>query len=228
MSIRLLFAVYVFCINTAAAQTVKAYPVRVGEIPKEVLPNEAMYVLPAFTAGIAWFRNGTSSTQRFNYNFLLDEMHFIDAGGDTLAIAEPTLIKSVIIDSMVFYYDKGYVREIFKAGIYNLVIKQEMVQVADKTRGAYDAASGASSIKTYGTINNNNSQVYQLQVKKDVLFKGVISYYISNGFNPFLKATRKNFHILFEKKDMTKYIKEHKINFNKEEDLKALLQFCVQ
>jgi 2-hydroxy-3-keto-5-methylthiopentenyl-1-phosphate phosphatase len=220
--------VYVFCINTAAAQTIKAYPVKVGEIPKEVLPNEAMYVLPAFTGGIAWFRNGTSSTQRFNYNFLLDEMHFIDAGGDTLAIAEPALIKSVVIDSMVFYYDNGYLREIFKAGIYKLAVKQEMMQVADKTRGGYDAASGASSIKTYGSINNNNSKIYQLQVNKDVLFKGVISFYIGNAFNPFLKATRKNFHILFAEKDVTKYIKEQKINFNKEEDIKALLQFCAQ
>ena len=76
MSIRLLLAVYVFCINTASAQKVKAYPVKVGEIPNQVLPNEAMYVLPAFTGGSVWFRDGTSSTQRFNYNFLLDEAFY--------------------------------------------------------------------------------------------------------------------------------------------------------
>src|SRR5450432_2843212 len=102
MSLRLLFTVYVFCINTAAAQTGKAYPVKVGEIPGEVLPNEAMYLFPSFKSGTAWLRDGTSSTQRFNYNFLLDEMHFLGARGDTLAVADPALIKSVVIDSMVF------------------------------------------------------------------------------------------------------------------------------
>jgi hypothetical protein len=227
MSIRLLFAVFIFCINTVAAQRGKTYPVKVGEIPKEVLPNKAMYALPSFTRGTALLRNGTSSTQRFNYNFLLDEMHFIDATGDTLAVADPALIKSVVIDSMVFYYDNGYVREIFRTGIYKLAIKQQMVQVADKTRGAYDAASAASSIKTYGTINNYG-QRYELQVKKDVLFQESISYYIGIEFNPFVKATRKNFHVFFAEKNITMFIKEHKINFNKEEDLKTLLQFCVE
>ena len=228
MNIRLLLAVYVFCINTASAQNQKAYSVKVGEIPNHVLPNEAMYVLPAFTRGIAWFRNGSSSAQRFNYNFLLDEMHFINERGDTLAIADPVLISSVVIDSMLFYYDKGYVREIFKHGVYKLAVKQQMVQIADKTRGGYDIASGSSSIKTYGYINNSNSRIYRLQVEKDVLFREEIYFYIADASNHFLKADKKNFHALFEDKTITKYLKEHKVNFNKGEDMKALLQFCAQ
>ena len=228
MNIRLLLAVYVFCINTASAQKEKAYPVKVGEIPNKVLPNEAMYVLPAFTWGTAWFRNGSSSAKRFNYNFLLDEMHFINEGGDTLAIADPLLISSVVIDSMLFYFDKGYVREIFKQGVYKLAMKQQMVQIADKTRGGYDIASGSSSITTYGYINNSNSRIYRLQVAKDVLFKRKISFYIADASNHFLKADKKNFHALFEDKTITKYLKEHKVNFNKAEDVTALLQFCAQ
>jgi hypothetical protein len=214
--------------NLVTAQTGKSWPVKVGEIPNQVLPIEAMYVLPNFTTGTAFLRDGTSSIQRFNYNYLQDEMQFINEKGDTLTIADPALLKSVEIDSMVFYYDQIFVREIFTAGKYKLAIRQEMVQIADKTRGAYDAASGASSIKTYGSINNENSRIYQLQVKKDVLFEGVHSYYIISADNPFLKATRKNFQLLFEDKSLSKFIKANHINFNKSEDLKTLLKYCTE
>ena len=221
------FSFFACCIHFSFAQATKFYPVKVGEIPNEVLPREAMYLSDEFTDGIVYLRDGTSSFQKLNYNFLLDEMHFLTEAGDTLAVADPLQIKSVVIDSMIFYYDKGFVREIYKTGNYKLVVKQQMVQVADKTRGAYDAASGASSIGTYGFINNS-SQIYRLQVKKDVFFEKIITYYLSDGYNHFVKADKKNFNVVFPDKQISLYIKQHKINFNKEEDLQALLQFCTQ
>ncbi len=227
MRTRLLLVLCMFCFYTASTQ-VKAYPVKVGEIPNKVLPNEAMYLLPAFAKGTAVMRDGTSSAYLFNYNFLLDEMHFINERGDTLAIAEPLLISSVVIDSMLFYYDKGYMRETLKVGNYKLAIRKEMVQMADKTRGAYNIASGSSAIQTYGTISNRNSMIYRLQVQKDVLFQEEISFYIADASNHFLRANKKNFYTLFGGKGLTKYLKEHKVNFNNEEDLKALLRFCAQ
>jgi hypothetical protein len=229
MKLLLLPVFVVFFSVIVAAQQNKTYPVKVGESPNKILPNEAQYVLAAFKQGTVKLRNGGSSTQQFNYNFLLDEIQFITPAGDTLAIADPVLVRTVVIDSFVFYYDKGYLREISKSSNYVLAVKQSMVQIADKTRGGYDAASGASSITTYGSINNN-SQIYRLQVKKDVLFQERRDYYISDVFNHFVKAEKKEFLSLFaaHKPAITKYIKEQKINFNKETDLKKLLQFCAK
>ncbi len=227
MRIQLLLAIYILCINTARAQEVKQYPVKAGEIPAAMLPREAMYVLPAFTAGTASLKDGTSSTQRFNYNFLLDEMHFIGEKGDTLAIADPAIIRSVVIDSMSFYYDNGYVREILKQGGYKLAVKQEMVQTADKKRGGYDMPTATGSIQTYGTVGSN-SQMYHLEVKKDVLFHSVTSFYVANMSNHFLKANKKSFYTLFGEAKTAKYLKDNKIDFNKEEDLKGLLRYCAQ
>ena len=99
--------------------------------------------------------------------------------------------------------------------------------VSDKSREASDAASRTSAIKTYGTVYNSGS-LYQLQVKKDVLLQGVTSLYIGNAYHAFLKASKKNFHLLFGKKNISIFTQEHKTNFNKAEDLKALLLFCVQ
>ena len=146
MHVRLLILLFVIYFNNTSAQS-QEYPVKVGEIPNKVLPNEAMYVLPAFAKGTAFMRDGTSSTYLFNYNFLLGEMHFIAALGDTLAIANPLLLGSVVIDSLLFYYDKTYMRVLLKTGNYKLAVNQEMLQIADKTRGGYDAASGDSGYK---------------------------------------------------------------------------------
>ncbi len=228
MNKRLILLIPMFYINMASAQKAKQYPVKVGEIPNKVLPREAMYLSPAFNNGTAFFRDGTSAEMPFNYNFLLDEMHFLDDAGDTLAIANPELLSSVVIDSLVFYFDRGYLRQVSKHGNYKLVVKQEMVQIADKTRSAYDIASGSSSIKTYGSINNGNSRIYKLQVEKDVLFKEVKSYYIADASDHFLKADKKSFYTLFEVDKVRKYMRAHKVNFNNEEDLQGLLMFCAQ
>src|SRR6478609_402526 len=90
----------------ASGQTAKAYLVKAGEIPDKALPDQAKYMLPAFKMGTVFFRDGNASNNLLNYNFLLDEMHFINPGGDTLAIAEPGLIRTIVLDSMTFYYDK--------------------------------------------------------------------------------------------------------------------------
>lgn len=227
MRIRLLLAVCVCCFHAAYAQKVKEYPVKAGEVPDKVLPNEARYVLQGFTAGTATLKNSTSAALRFNYNFLLDEMHFINERGDTLAIADPLMISSVVIDQTLFYYDKGYLREILKQGAYKLAVRQRMIQIPDKTRGGYDIASGVSSIQTYASMSGS-TQIYHLEVKKDVLLRVDFSFYIADVSGHFVKASNSNFHILFSGKEVTKYLKAHKVDFDKEEDLIALFRFCTE
>jgi hypothetical protein len=224
---KLFLFIFVSCFNVATAQQSNFYPVKMGEIPTRVLPNEAMYAMPAFTRGTAFFRDGTASEQKFNYNFLLDEMHFIGAAGDTLAIADPVLLKSVVIDSNVFYYEKGYVQEILKAGNYILAVKRQTLQVVNQKRGGYDATSETGAIKTFNSVILSN-QNYKLQVRTDVLFQQQFAYYLGTSGNSFVKASRKNFHLLFPDKDLKTYLKENSINFNRPADLKALLQFCTR
>lgn len=224
---RLFLVVFVMFLGLhLKAQIVKDYSVRVGEKPNEVLPNEALYELPVFKQGTIFLRDGTSSIKKINYNFFLNEMHFIGDNNDTLAMAEPVLIKRIVIDSMVFYFDKGFLKEIFNSGKYKLMVREHLMQIGDRTRGAYDMPTASSSIRTYGTINNG--QTLQLQVKKDVIFRKEISYYIGDSFDLFLKATKKNFQLLFEQKDIFQFVKANHINLNKEKDLKFLLQFCVE
>ena len=226
MRIRLII-VCVFCITRVSAQTEKRYAVKMGEIPDKVIPAEAIYLSPGFTPGSVFLKNGSSSKQLLNYNSLLDEMDFINEQGDTLAIAEPAQLNSVEIDSVKFYYDLGYVQQIFAQGNYKLGIKPKWKQMPDKKTAGYGIGSSTGAIKTYSTFNNGNGPIGKLKVAEDVLYIKENSFYIGDKFNHFKRADKKNFYILFGDKNITQYLEEHRVDFNKEDDLKALLQFCA-
>ena len=228
MKIRLILALCIFCIAKGSAQTEKIYAVKMGEVPNKVIPREAVYLLPAFTRGTVFFKDGSSSTQRFNYNSLLDEMHFINGEGDTLAIAEAVLINSVEIDSLKFYYDSGYIQQVFTHGNYKLALKERWIQIPGKKAGAYNTGSDGGAIETYSTVITGNGPIGRLRVPKDVVFKNEKSFYIGDRFNHFQKANKKNIYTLFKNKNIAQYLEQHNVDFNKEEDLKALLQFCAE
>jgi len=228
MKIVLILAICIFCIAKGYGQTEEVYSVKMGEVPDKVIPPEAIYLLPGFTQGIVFFKDRTSSTQRFNYNSLLDEMHFINVQGDTLAIAEPALINSIEIDTIKFYFDSGYIQQVFAQGNYKLAVKHIWKQIPGKKDGGYNMGSETGSIETFSTVTNINGSVGKLRVPKDVLFKNENSFYIGDKFNHFQKANKKNIYTLFKNKNIAQYLEQHNVDFNKEEDLKALLQFCAE
>lgn len=215
--------------NNCVAQAQKRHVVKAGESPDEVIPDEAKYVLPAFTAGTAFLRSGASVKQRFNYNCLLDEMQFLNTGGDTLAIADPALIKYISVDSLVFYYDKGYLQQKVQVGAYMLAVKQQMIYIPDKVGTAYGGSSGSSAVTTYSSIYSSD-KVHRLKVDRDVLFETVTNWFIGNSYNRFEKADKKGFYNIFpSKRDaIRKYIAKNNTDFNKEADLEQLLRFCTE
>jgi hypothetical protein len=228
MKILLVIAMCIFCIAKGSAQTEKLYSVKMGEVPEKIIPREAVYLLPRFTQGTVFLKDGSSSTQRFNYNSLLDEMHFINVQGDTLAIAEPALINSVEIASIKFYYDSGYIQQIYTQENYKLAVKHIWRQIPGKKTGGYDIGSDAGSIETFSTFSNVNGPIGRLRVPKDVVYKNENFYYIGDKFNHFQKANKKNINAFFKNKNIAQYLEEHKVDFNKEEDMKALLKFCAE
>jgi len=177
----------VIFLHNISAQQRKAYIVKAGETPGEALPAEALYVFPVFKEGIVYLRDGSFSRQKFNYNILQSEMQFISTNGDTLAIADPPMIKNIIIDTVVYYYDKSYLQVISQIDSFKLAIKQTLTQLPYRTRAGYDAPSGVSSITTYGSITARGS-VARLQARKDVLFEKEIVYYVSRSIQSFYQG----------------------------------------
>jgi hypothetical protein len=228
MRIIVAFVIVILFQFSGIAQQKNTYIVKAGESPADVLPADAIYAFPVFKDGIVNMRDGSSSRQKLNYYVILNEMHFIGTYGDTLAIADPNLIKSITVDTVVYYYDKTFLQVLLQVDSFKLAVKQILLESSYRTRGGYDVPTAISSITTYGSLNKGGS-MRQLQLKKDVQFSKETSYFVSDKFNHFFRADRKAFLELFSNKRtmILQFIKENKISFFKESDLKKLLQFCV-
>lgn len=216
-------------IISASAQTQKIYSVKSGEVPDHVIPFEVRYAFPAFSTGSAFLRNGSVSEMRFNYNILLDEMQFLTNANDTLAIAAPEELKYVSIDSSIFYYDKGYLKQVIKAGDFVLAVRRGLTVISDGKESGYNGYSNTGSITTYNRIVSGN-RAYALEVKRDALFSPFVEYFLGDQYNHFEKANRKSFLSVFsdKKKDIQHYLKVNKVNFNDEADLVRLLKYCTE
>src|SRR5688572_33049904 len=83
--------------------------IKTGNNVGDVLSSADIYYFPQFTRGEVFFRGGTKATAKMNYTRLHDQMLFIDAKGDTLALAEEKTIKFIVVDQDTFYYDEGFI-----------------------------------------------------------------------------------------------------------------------
>lgn len=226
---KLLILVLVLTSFRGAAQTAERYIVKPGEIPDKVLPAEAVYSFPEFKKGEVSFKAGGKSTQLLNYNCLLDEMQFLTVGGDTLTIAEPHNIVAIAVDSATYYFDKGYLRELDKQNGYKLALRERLVQSDTRKEAAYGTTSGTGSINSLQSVRMGNN-VFSLEVRREVLFLKRHAFYLGNRYNRFVFANKKGFADVFpEKKNLiVSFIKEHKTDFSKLEDLQQLLEACAR
>ena len=104
----LLFLICAFFSCQLLAQRGEIVRIKAGENPATSFSPYGFYRFPAFREGIAFFKDGGRTSARFNYHLLNEEMQFISAAGDTLALADPLSIKYISIDTTLFYYSGGY------------------------------------------------------------------------------------------------------------------------
>lgn len=211
-----------------SAQNIGNYVVKAGEIPEKAISPGDIYFFPAFTKGTAILKNGSTSAQKFNYNCLLDELQFLSASGDTLAIAEPALLRKVEIDSQVYYYEKGYLRQIAKTDKYTLALKERIFPADRRKASAYGGTSGTSAIDNYSNIYRDG-RFFKLESKEEILFKKQQQFFLGNIYDHFIVADKRGFHDVFADKRniISDYIKQEKINFNDPEDIKKLFNYCT-
>ena len=202
--------------------------VKAGKSIYESVSTAELYEYPQFVFGKVFFKPGDSSTGRLNYNRLVDQMQFIDFKGDTLNIADPGTIKSISINTDLFYYDNGYVKLIKENNSIKLAAKQTL-RFADKQKGgAYNTTSSTSAITTYSSFSIEG-KVYNVIPTEDMILKKQTQYYFGDKYNHFVLANKKNLLRLFSKQNgaLTAYLKENDVDFTNREDLEKLLQYLA-
>ncbi|MEO5682429.1 MAG: hypothetical protein ABIQ88_07285 [Chitinophagaceae bacterium] len=223
MYLRLLF----LFICLAGAANYVAAQVKPPEIRKQLLPGKGVYRFPAFTEGTIVMRDGIISSQKFNYNISLDEMHFISQAGDTLSVADPVTIHFISLNGSRFYYENGFLQTLDTSNGILLAFKQHLISQQLRT-GAYGTTTPHESVRTYSFFNGNG-QRYKLGEEEAVTVTAREVYFFGDFYGRFTKAGKAFIYQHYRKQHpvISKFIKTNHTNFNKLDDLIKLLRFCA-
>lgn len=198
--------------------------VKAGTKLIDYVPVSERYMYSDFTMGRILLKNGNHSVRNLNYNYLAGEIEFIQ-NRDTLVIANKKDLKSIIVATDTFYYDKGYIQQL-SSGKIKTGLKQFMEIKEIQNKDSYGVSGSGSATTSYGSIPADG-MVYKLAANKAIVFKRTLIYYILRSEGGFVVFTRKSAMQLFpERKDEIKaYIKSNKVNFNSREDLLEFAEF---
>lgn len=227
MKIRLAFLVMLVNLaSLALAQKKETYIVNPGQKPVETIPDSAQYAYPSFTKGNISFRDGRSSgTARMNYNYLFEEMMFLNPKGDTLAIDEAALVRQIIINTDTFYFSDVFIKQKANYGDIKLGYREYFRVANIRKIGAMGQAT-SNTVESYNAANTA-SDIRSLVVQEVVNLEKTHQFYLGDKFNNFQLANRKNLLALFpdKSKQVKAFLKENNINFTQESDLIKLLVY---
>lgn len=225
MKNKLLLTVCVLAtLRQATAQTTETIKIAAGNDIAAAVSVFGIFRLPAFVQGTVFFKDGKIAKESLNYHILNDQILYVNKTADTLAIALPEEIKKVEIDGIVFYYEKkGWLEGVADAGNTHLVIKRK-ISIHYEKEGAFGISNSTNGIDSYTTFTSNNSS-YHLVVSEDAAVKKSTSWWLLPESGQPFPANSSGFLNVFAKnrKAIDSYLDSHKVNFNKEADLRALL-----
>jgi hypothetical protein len=220
-----------FCCMKMNAQYRKSIPVKAGEDLAQAYSPHGFYRFAQFEAGALYSRSKSgNSRQSFNYNILSDKIQFINPQGDTLDMTNPSLFDSVLIGNTIFLYKEheGFLEQLAAAGSVKL-IKKTTLKIKPESIGAYGSATSTSSIDKIDTYVVGN-RVFHYKVSEDMVLKQMIDWYWIGADGNLRKATRKNLIPLLSPAKAAwagEFIKQQKIDFDKEADLVRLVQAII-
>jgi hypothetical protein len=201
--------------------------VKADENMEHVFTTKDLYRYPQYQLGRVEFRDGSAAEARLNYHKYFNQLMFIDANGDSLALANPETIRVIVIGIDSFYYFKEmYVEQV--ASYKNSIIgRRQLLKIVDeKKSGAYGSSytnNSTTTDKIYYTVDGTP----RLNVGESTLFAQTAEYYISYKKNEFVPLIKKNIEKLYssQSKEIRDYIKENNTDFTNEESLKKLMEF---
>jgi len=159
-------------------------------------------------------------------------MHFISPQADTLALADLKLVKFVAIGNIKFYYNpenKKFGEEVADFNCIKLLITHKFEPSGREKGVAYDQYSSISSTNNYATYADKG-QILQLNLNEYFVYAKKLNYFLADQNNRFYPATKNSILKLYAKNKtaVAKYMKNNRIDLQKEDDLKKLLSYCSQ
>ncbi|MBI1343778.1 MAG: hypothetical protein GC171_12650 [Terrimonas sp.] len=187
-----------------------------------------LYQYPTFLDGKVIFRDSALAFAKMNYHRLFGQILFLDENNDTLALANPETFLYVTIKNDTFYYvHKGFARKLTHHKTKNLVLVQTIRYIGNEKAGPYGSYSAVASSNSNSTYTPDDQITQYIELNQNLVYKYKNLFYLTDAFNNFFIASKKNFYNLFSRhtRALRQYLNTHKINFNKQQDLEQLLTF---
>lgn len=188
------------------------------------------YLFPQFVQGTVYFRNGTKRTAKLNYHFRHGGVQFVDAQADTLLVTGKHLIDHVEMGGRKFFLTDTYSdMELITSEAVRLAVRMQPQPAGNGlshsgqhfSASAGNAASGLLISNQGGNFqweNNASGQAWTLKS----------TYFLVDRNRVAHRASRRAFMTVFArgKREVGRYLREHRVDFANADDLQQLLHFC--
>ena len=208
-------------------QTPQSVKMNNNKISATAVKPELQYIFPDFQNGRVLMKNMPEVKCQLNYNFMLDEVLFIDENGEKKALANPEDVLLIYIGNRMFIpSSKGYY-EVIERGEVSLVYKWTCNIREKGKEGALGVTTDAPSVVQMNQMSFDARQ-WKLDVDNEaVVSVEVIPYLKINSKYVSVKGEKDFFKVLPRKKqEIKEYVKLNPVDFKKEADLRRLTKYC--
>jgi hypothetical protein len=187
---------------------------------------ETHYVLPEFVKGTVKMKDGRTEEALMDYNKLTEEMIF-EKNGRMLALDSLEKIDTVYIDARVFVPHEKIFYELLVKGPVSLFLQHKCNLLAAGNPAGYGGTTetGAASNISFLT---STGRAYKMHLPRDYHVTDASMYWIrKNGEFSRANTTSQITGAFPEhKKEIKQFIKDHKLDLKKSEDLITLIVKC--
>lgn len=189
---------------------------------------KTQYKFPEYTRAKIAFKNGDVASARINYNNFQHVVRYIDNTGTALEVTNPEDIDYIAVGADTIFSDNGYFEWVATSGTARLAVRRIYKEAYRALVGPFGTNSPAKHVEGAAGVRVNGISSTELSSNEVITLSKETIYYISplkNGKINFVEATKKNLEKLFPKKDIADFIRDNRINLNKEKDLIDLMVY---
>jgi hypothetical protein len=184
------------------------------------------YLFPEFITGKILMTTGTLKESKLNYNSLTEEMIFQN-NGTNLAIGNPELVDTIYILDRKFIHVKKVFYELLENLPVPLFVHYTCIVTPPGKNSGYGGTSQTSAITSTSTVFSSRG-MYELKLPDDYTINPDSEYLLKKD-NTYFRISNANQVIkCFPEKEaeIKDFIKNNKISFKKQEDIRNLVRFC--
>ncbi len=221
---------FLLLVQASYGQTIQNFTIQPGENALSVIPPAERMAFPVFQRGTIFFNNGSKSGALLNYSYFTQELLFINAGGDTLALSNAKEVKMVQAPGAQLFQAGGrFVKKDTAVGNYTLAIGYAFSTADRRKVGAFGTTTDGGT-DSFIALDAANISIVDMTSQVQLILSRKPYYFIGDAALNFVAAAKKPILSLFPGRQaaINRYIQEKQVNFSSREDLVALLQYLQQ